>query len=843
MKRFQSGDVYKPARQGQGFEPIRVPDITPLLRENNKVRMQEAEQFANARIADLQMEEQSLKYQALLEEETVQSLAQFSTTLSEAVVDAAEKRNEAEEQRGLMLAYTNGVDLNSSLEFDAQERALEESTGEIYGTANQFYQEGMPVDMVNEVKNLSGWAKYGYMRGLAEQGGSGYGNFYMQAARELRVNVPGREEPINLLEANTAAERAYIKNIIAGQYMSQFRGMNPLLLNKYLFPKMKEWERADDLEFAKNQQEAYEEKLELDFKNDLASLTDLAPDQIGIEFEKRLNLHAKGFNSMAEAKEFAFKELGILADNLVLTPAMVEQLKGTQILNRATNKLEFMGDVFKPFFTRANLETRYNRAFANKHTIDQRAKDADLQQQWEELKRRENPDGPHSEALEEAFKQKLLDVNQGGLGYLPKWFDQNSSKYDRDVEAERQDAINKFNAGIPITNTDLLRMHPENKQFFSTSQTYKPVDDSTILAVDSDQMKFVRTQATLAANKRYATDALSARDPAYGHFKRRFEQDFQRQYYQRVAAGDPKAFDTALGIVERKASLNAYDKPLDTNETRASQSNYTAAYNALSGSNYTTTKLPGLGPAVKQLEKWVKTGEGTLPAIFHSLAHDTPGVSGWDIARYQYRLYTNSDLARDIPSRDRAIAREAPAVRDLMNRYPSRGRNGRAYVLSSGDSFNNPNYLIAGSAQTEQLGYITNKFRRAIISQESGGDYTVLGQYVPGQGRAVGIGQVMPANIGPWTEKYYGKRLNSEEYRNNPAAQDAVLNGEFNRMLKRELANGATLEVAVRRAAAEWYGGTDGLANWNNPEFKGAFAGHPNMAEYTMSIWTKFQGN
>jgi len=259
MKRFQSGDVYKPARQGQGFEPIRVPDITPLLRENNKVRMQEAEQFANARIADLQMEEQSLKYQALLEEETVQSLAQFSTTLSEAVVDAAEKRNEAEEQRGLMLAYTNGVDLNSSLEFDAQERALEESTGEIYGAANQFYQEGMPVDMVNEVKNLSGWAKYGYMRGQAEQGGSGYGNFYMQAARELRVNVPGREEPINLLEANTAAERAYIKNIIAGQYMSQFRGMNPLLLNKYLFPKMKEWERADDLEFAKNQQEAYEE--------------------------------------------------------------------------------------------------------------------------------------------------------------------------------------------------------------------------------------------------------------------------------------------------------------------------------------------------------------------------------------------------------------------------------------------------------------------------------------------------------------------------------------------------------------------------------------------------------
>ena len=843
MQRFESGDLYRPSAQGQGFAPIQAPDVTPLLRENNRARLQEAEQFANARLSDLRMEEQALKYQDLLENETVQNLAQFSTTLSEAVVEVAKKRNEAEEQRGIMLAYTNGVDPNSSIEFDQQELLLEQDAAQVNTTANQFYQEGMPVDMVNEVKNLSGWAKYGYMRGLAEKGGTDYGNFYMQAAREFRVNVPGREEPINLLEARTSAERAYIKNIISSQYLSQYAGMNPLLLNKYLFPKMKEWERADDLEFAKNQQDAYEKELELGFKNDLAGITDVAPDQIGIEFEKRLNLHAGSFNSMAEAKEFAFKELGYLADSMVLTPAMVEQLKGTQITNRATGKPEFMGDVFKPFFTRANLETRYNQAFANKHNIDQRAKNATLQQEWEDLKRRENPEGPHSEALEEAFKRKLLDVNQGGLGYLPKWFDENSSKYDVDVEAQRQQYISNANAGIPITTTDVLRMHPENQQFFNSSQTYKPVDDATILAVDSDQMKFVRTQATLAANKRYTTDALSARDPAYGHFKRRFEQDFTREYYQRVAAGDKNAFDKALEIVEKRAEKQAYDKPLDTNETRASQSNFATAHNAMSGSNYTTTKLPGLEPAIKQLEHWVRTGEGTLPAIFHSLAYDKPGVSGWDIARYQYFQHTNSELARDIPSRDRAIAREAPAVRDLMNHYPSRGRNGRAYVLSSGDSFNNPNYLIAGSAQTEQLGYITNKFRRAIISQESGGDYAVLGQYVPGQGRAVGVGQVMPANIGPWTEKYYGKRLSSEEYRNNPAAQDAVLNGEFNRMLKRELSSGATLEVAVRRAAAEWYGGPNGLANWNNPEFKGAFGDHPNMAEYTMSIWTKFQGN
>ena len=79
------------------------------------------------------------------------------------------------------------------------------------------------------------WLGYaGHMRGIAEQGGANYGNFYMQAAQNPKVNVPGREEPITLMEATTAAERAAVKSVIADQYMAQYRGMNPLLMNKYL---------------------------------------------------------------------------------------------------------------------------------------------------------------------------------------------------------------------------------------------------------------------------------------------------------------------------------------------------------------------------------------------------------------------------------------------------------------------------------------------------------------------------------------------------------------------------------------------------------------------------------
>ena len=74
MKRFESGDVFKPAYQGQGFEPLQVADTTPLLRQNNQARLQEAKMFADQRMTDLKLEEQSLKYQALLEDEQVEQI-------------------------------------------------------------------------------------------------------------------------------------------------------------------------------------------------------------------------------------------------------------------------------------------------------------------------------------------------------------------------------------------------------------------------------------------------------------------------------------------------------------------------------------------------------------------------------------------------------------------------------------------------------------------------------------------------------------------------------------------------------------------------------------------------
>src|SRR5690606_23385535 len=71
--------------------------------------------------------------------------------------------------------------------------------------------------------------------------------------------------------------------------------------------------------------------------------------------------------------------------------------------------------------------------------------------------------------------------------------------------------------------------------------------------------------------------------------------------------------------------------------------------------------------------------------------------------------------------------------------------------------------------------------RNAIASIESAGsgDYAAVGPTHPKLGRALGRYQVMEANVGPWTEKYLGRRLTPEEFLASPEAQDAVFDGVF----------------------------------------------------------------
>jgi len=113
-----------------------------------------------------------------------------------------------------------------------------------------------------------------------------------------------------------------------------------------------------------------------------------------------------------------------------------------------------------------------------------------------------------------------------------------------------------------------------------------------------------------------------------------------------------------------------------------------------------------------------------------------------------------------------------------------------------------------GGNRTFEGDDMVSQLANAIIGKESGGNSRASN--ASGSG-ATGLGQVMPENIGPWTERYLGKRLTQEQFRNDTDAQMKVILGRFKDMLNDSISKGYSDEEAMRRAASEWYSGQPGL--------------------------------
>jgi hypothetical protein len=126
-----------------------------------------------------------------------------------------------------------------------------------------------------------------------------------------------------------------------------------------------------------------------------------------------------------------------------------------------------------------------------------------------------------------------------------------------------------------------------------------------------------------------------------------------------------------------------------------------------------------------------------------------------------------------------------------------------------------------------------NRLRQAIIGKESGGNFSAVN---PDSG-AIGIGQVMPENVGPWTQRHYGRRLTPSQFKQNRQAQIAVVNGQLNEILQQQLRAGHSAATAIRRTASIWYSGQGDLYNDPKPQ-----RGYPSIRAYTLDILRRYSG-
>ena len=130
----------------------------------------------------------------------------------------------------------------------------------------------------------------------------------------------------------------------------------------------------------------------------------------------------------------------------------------------------------------------------------------------------------------------------------------------------------------------------------------------------------------------------------------------------------------------------------------------------------------------------------------------------------------------------------------------------------------------------------------AIIGQESSADFQSLN---PHSG-ALGLAQIMPANLSEWSQDILGYRLTPNQFLNSPELQLKIIQHKLSEYWQEALVDsGGDEKLAVLMVASYWYSGNPNLYTSTVPQsYKGTngqLHRYPSVAEYSNSILKKYR--
>lgn len=127
-----------------------------------------------------------------------------------------------------------------------------------------------------------------------------------------------------------------------------------------------------------------------------------------------------------------------------------------------------------------------------------------------------------------------------------------------------------------------------------------------------------------------------------------------------------------------------------------------------------------------------------------------------------------------------------------------------------------------------------NRLMKAIASQESGGDHSLIN----GDSGASGKWQVMPENLPSWSKAALGREVSHAEFMADPKLQQQIVSHRLNLYLNQQPTT-LPLEQRIRMAASAWYSGQPKLWNNTRPQYSNGRQ-YPSIAEYTASVWSLY---
>jgi uncharacterized protein with LGFP repeats len=228
----------------------------------------------------------------------------------------------------------------------------------------------------------------------------------------------------------------------------------------------------------------------------------------------------------------------------------------------------------------------------------------------------------------------------------------------------------------------------------------------------------------------------------------------------------------------------------------------------------------------------IRSGPGTSYGVVDSISSGTLSFDGWKAGTSHYDQEAGQYDNRwfRIQGTDKWVASA------YINGNP--GQYLGATVGSSSGTVNNSgtgNYNYTGASSES----IVKGIQTAIFGQESGYNYSAVN---PDSG-ALGIAQVMPANIPSWSREALGFEITPGVFLSNPTLQLKIVNHKLNQYYQTALqVTGGNIDLAVRRVASAWYSGDPNLYISTNPQYFNGNS-YPSIASYTLSVLDRFHQN
>lgn len=617
------------------------------------------------------------------------ALAAFSSTLTEKLVEDKKKKNEEEMQRGMSMAFTEGVPQDEQDAFNVEEQELNNLNESTIKAANKIEGKTGNVFLGEKVRSMSGWAAYGYAMGKAQQGGQDYAVHMAQAAANTSVvvtNDAGVQQEITLETAKTPAEYAAVQAQIRSEFLKQYSGMNPALLNKYLFPSMREQEGKALLTFSKTRGEVIKND-RITAANDTFSAGLSGPDAGAalITYIRETSADAGGLGN-ARKKAVEVIKQGI--KNGTISPEALDNLLDAEI-EANDRSIQRVGTYWREF---GNLKQELENEQVRDFTNDQNSKKMNAQKYAQNLRQQWSDNEERGEYLTEDQKDQLIKESMDEFGYVDDSLQNLRTQQDVGDENIEELLQNKMRNGQPITFADLRNASPELFRQY-VGQIKKGGGPNALSTANQKraeaEIKSVITEMT------GEIDGMTEKTPKWNRMNNRAQDYFQLRYQDaaQLSENPQEAYASAMAQTQMAVKAGQFTEEYDAGLSVIHGAKVVRGLRTIEqwaldkevpfGRLASTQVIPGTEEDIKALINYQENGINKIPPIYEQLSAGRRDMSAFDLARAQYKAFTGKDM---VPPAAEQVTQEQSAEFQRLLKYRPTSARTRQAMVGSGDT-------------------------------------------------------------------------------------------------------------------------------------------------------------